>query len=153
MKSSYLQICTLLASSGFRDRDIAEFIETLLELGPQTFTQDVASLRRAIPELRREVPFDTPSRVQSEPSSEISEKIERLLLLETGLQKAAAIDILSEELRARFPNQIIPSESRKGFHVWIHRLTNAIPEKELLHLATSIRNRYVHQRPSDWRLR
>ena len=153
MKSSYQQICTLLAASGFRDRDIADFTQTLFEVGPQAFAQDVLSLRHAIPEMGRDIPYDTPSRIQAEPSSEISERIERLLILEAGLPKAAAIEVLSSELKERYPNNIIPSESRKGFHAWIHRLTNAIPEKQLLHLATSIRNRYVRERPSDWRLK
>ena len=153
MKSSYLQICTLLAASAFREREITEFSQAIHQLGPKAFMDDVMSMRRAMSSLQGDVPYDVPSRAPVEASSEIVARIERLLVDETGLPKAAAIDILSSELRMRFPNQIIPSESRRGFQVWIHRLTNIISEKELLHLATAIRNRYVHERPSDWRLK
>ena len=69
------------------------------------------------------------------------------------MPRALAIEMLTEELRRRFPSQDIPPESRKGFSNWIRRLSQDIPEKELLFVATAIRNRIVHDAQTDWRLK
>jgi hypothetical protein len=153
MKDSYFDICKLLAASGFRDRDIAEFSRTIFKRGQKAFTDDVLSMKHMLSELQNLTPYDTPSPVRQEAQGEIAQRIERLIILETGLPKLDAIALLTEELHKRFPDLPVPPESRKGFRSWIHRLASVYPEKELLHLATSIRNRYVHERPSDWRLK
>ena len=153
MKPGYLKLCKLLAASDCRERDIVEFAQTLLQVGPRTFEEDVLAMKRLLVELQIATPYDSPSHSSSEPMSEIVDKIEQLLTRETRLPKLMAIELLSSELLQRYPNISIPPESRKGFRAWIHRLTNIVPEKELLHLATSIRNRYVHERQPDWRLK
>jgi len=153
MKISYLQLSKLLAASGFGERDFAEFARSICQLGPKQFTEDVMSMRQLLSDISHPTPYDIPSPTQSGPPSDIEEKIERLLIHETALPKLEAVALLTTELRQRFPEKPVPPESRKGFQLWIHKLTSIFPEKELLHLATSIRNRFVHERPSDWRLK
>jgi|ERR1043166_3694497 hypothetical protein len=153
MKISYAQICTLLAASGLRERDFAEFAHALMQSGPRAFVDDVLHLRSNLHSLHMARSFDVISQLDIGARSEVDHKIERLLLLEAGLPKLTAIELLTEELRHRLPGVPIPPDSRKGFHSWIRKLTSVVSEKELLHIATKLRNRYVHDRPPDWRLK
>lgn len=153
MKSAYQRICRLLASSGYHDRDIAEFLDELLKAGPMSAIKDIGDIRRTINMPSSNRAFDVPTHRFVPPQSDTASKIERLLVRDAGMPRAIAIERLSNELRIRFPDLQVPPESRKGFHLWIRRLAMLVPEKELLHIATNIRNRSVHDSPTDWRLK
>jgi hypothetical protein len=152
MKSAYLNICRLLASSGYQERDIAEFVHELIKQGPSAAIGDIDDFRRLMKTTSSSRIFDTQTE-QAVPLSDTALKIERLLINDAGMPKAVAVSLLSDELRLRFPRLDVPPESRKGFYSWIRRLTALVSEKELLHIATSIRNRSVHDSPTDWRLK
>ena len=154
MNHAYLKICRLLAASGFRERDLDDFVNQILLSGPDAVLSTILDLRQmdlssSADRFLGDIPAD---RLLSS-ASDAAMKIERLLLNEAGMPKAAAIEIMTQELRQRFPAQEIPSESRKGFSNWIHRLSQQISEKDLLFVATAIRNRVVHDAPIDWRLK
>ena len=153
MKHAYLRICRLLAASGYRERDLADFVHQVVSQGPEAFLSTVNDLRRLDPRSAA-YPFlvDTPIDTFLPPPSDATMKIERLLLHDAGMPRAAAIEMLTEELRLRFPSLEIPPESRTGFSNWIRRLSQDIPEKDLLFIATAIRNRVVQDAPTDWRL-
>lgn len=153
MKPSYLRICRLLAFSGFREREIADFAYTLFQVGPDALMEEVKAISHLSSDFPRSNQDDLPSTNFSLPPSEVEEKIERLLIDDARMPKAIAVEQLSAELRRRFPDLNIPSESRKGFRLWIRRLTGHLSEKELLHIATNLRSRYVHDSPPDWRLK
>ena len=153
-----MSVCRLLAASGFSDRDISEFLKDVSNMGPNSVISDVRDIRRlADPNSGVHVSgirvYDVPSEVFLPPPSDTALKIERLLIHDAGLTKFAAIELLSNEIRKKFPSVYIPSESRKGFRSWIEKLGHFLPEKELLHIATKIRNRSVHEYPNDWRLK
>ena len=153
MRAAYLKICRLLASSGFREQEIAEFAQAVTHTDPRALIEDVTQLRRLIGESLQGRILDIPSGTSYAPTSEVEEKIERLLIHDAGLPRALAVERLTSALQSRFPNVIVPPEARKGFRSWIRKLTTIAPEKELLHIATSIRNQMVHDAPSDWRLK
>jgi len=153
MKSAYQSICRLLASSGYHDRDIAEFLDKLLRMGPTSVLSDIRDLRHLPHTSSPRHVFDVPTDRFVPPPSETALKIERLLVHDVGMSKTTAIEHLSKEILLRFPNLQIPPESRKGFRSWLMRLSTLVPEKELLHVATSIRNRSVQDSPTDWRLK
>lgn len=153
MKSPYLEICRLLAAAGYSLRDVAEFIEVVANQGPDLVMRDIDGIRKSMNQVMSNIDFDEPKEYSLISSSDTAQKIERLLIRDAGMPKMVAVDVLSHELKARYPGMQIPAEGRKGFTSWIRRLTSFIPEKELLHLATNIRNRSVHDMPSDWRLK
>lgn len=158
MSNGYLDIARLLAASGFREREISEFVDELMRSGPEIFLDEVIWLRKQKIDHLVEHRHQSQGRKSSVHSpniggSEIINKIERLLLIEANISKQAAIDILTEELHRRYPNIVVPAESRKGFASWLSRLTGFIPERELLSIVTELRNKYVHSAPSDWQLR
>ncbi|WP_216916605.1 MULTISPECIES: hypothetical protein [unclassified Synechococcus] len=154
MNDAYVRICRLLAASGYREKELFEFIEKAAFEGPKFFLSTIRELR----ELENNqsvfhVFVDTPSHEYKSPPSEAAIKIERLLIDEARMPRTVAINALSEEVKRHFPSRHIPPESRKGFVNWIRRLSEVVPEKDLLFLATAIRNRVVQDAPSDWRLK
>lgn len=153
MKLAYLNICRLLASSGYHERDIAEFMDDLLRLGPRNVLNDISDIRRMTKTMSPERISDVPSDRGVPSSSDTAMKIERLLIHDAGISRAAAVELLSNAILLRYPNIRVPAESRKGFHSWIQRLITLVPEKDLLHIATNIRNRWVHDSPTDWHLK
>lgn len=153
MNKAYLRICQLLASSGYRDHEIAEFAKEISQSSYKALVEDVGQLRSLMNYSGQGLVFDTPSNASHPAPSDVGMKIERLLILEAGLPRAVAIEQLTSVLQSRFPSISVPPEARKGFRPWIRKLTSLIPEKELLHIATSLRNRMVHETPSDWRLK
>lgn len=154
MKNAYLKICRLLAASGHKMNELEEFAHELRSLGSGAFLSDIDELRHMDPSYSAyRHRGDVSTYRSSQPPSDAALKIERLLLHDAGMPRTVAIEILTEELRRRFPSQDIPPESRKGFGNWIRRLSQDIPEKDLLFVATGIRNRVVHDAPTDWRLK
>lgn len=153
MKNSYINICHLIASSGYSKSEIFEFLDELTIKSPNSAMNDIQSIRNMLQNSKTREFYEVPKSHFSSAFSDTITKIEHLLIDEADLPKFVAIQLISEEIRSRHPNIDIPPESRKGFQYWIQRLTSYIPEKELLHIAMNIRNRSVHDSPSDWRLK
>jgi hypothetical protein len=154
MKNTYFRICRLLAASGYRESEIVEFIEHALSVGTTSVLSTVRELRRREADSSAFLDLtDKPTNRIIPSATDVPSKIQRLLINDARMSRTAAIAALTEELRQQFPMLEIPSESRKGFTTWIRRLSETVPEKNLLFLATTIRNRIVHEAPSDWRLK
>ncbi|MBZ0074388.1 hypothetical protein [Bordetella hinzii] len=153
MKNSYINICRLIASSGYSTNEIFEFLDELIIKDPSAAMKDIHSIRKTLQNLELRNFYDIPRSQFHSAHSDTITKIEHLLIDEAGIPKFVAIQLITEEIKLRHPNIDIPPESRKGFRYWIQRLTSYIPEKELLHIAMNIRNRSVHDSPSDWRLK
>ena len=153
MKRAYLKLCRLIAASGFRDRENVEFAEYVTERSPGDLITDILELRELMVDVSRERIFEAPSIGFDILPNGMDEKVERLLIHDAGLPKIIAVEELTRMLNERFPGIKVPPESKKGFRLWIQKLCSLVPEKELLHLASSLRNRVLHEAPSDWRLR
>ncbi|MBV6320547.1 hypothetical protein [Duganella violaceipulchra] len=153
MKSPYLEICRLLASSGYSLRDISEFLDFSMRQSPNGTVREIEAMRHEINHWISNTDFDEPRDYSHSEFNETAQKVERLLIYDVGMPKSVAIEILSHELILRYPGLLLPPEGRKGFLAWIRRVASIVPEKELLHIATNIRNRSVHDLPTDWRLK
>jgi hypothetical protein len=154
MKESYIIICRLLAASGYKEKELVDFIEQATVAGPESFLSTIRELRRLeMNQSAFRVFADTPSDTSIPPPNDTALKIERLLIVDAHMPRAAAINALTEEVQRNFPSRYIPSGSHKGFGNWIRQLAKVVPEKDLLFFATAIRNRVVHDAPGDWRLK
>lgn len=153
MKSSYLEICRLLAASGYSLRDLSQFLDMLMRQGPDLTMREIENIRDESRHHASNIDSDEPRGYARSEFNDIAQKVERLLIYDAGMPRALAIEILSTELMKKYPGLLLPSEGRKGFSAWIRRVAAVVPEKELLHVVTSIRNRSVHDSPTDWRLK
>lgn len=161
MSRSYQKICALLAASNFNENEIFEFISNSQINGPYDAIRHIMDMRHLITNGLKNNDFGAVDRgsmrnyelpYDFEEASETERKIVHLLLEDAGLPKIIAISLITQELEKKYGNIIIPHENRKGFANWVRRLLKFISESELLHIATKIRNEYVHDIPSDWRL-
>jgi hypothetical protein len=154
MKTGFLKIGVLLAASNITHRELLEFAAELERIGPKGLVRHVDSLK-ALVESAALSDFEvyTPSQNLQATSAPASTKIKRLLLEEARLPKVEAMHALASAVLKRHPDVKIPSDSRKGFSAWLLKLINVVSESELLYMATTIRNKYVHEAPTDWRLK
>ncbi len=162
MRLSHEKICALLAASNFKEQDIFEFVSYLKNNQIYDSIDLIMDIRRSITNSVKSYGF-TPDYPHSnenlrsyrdlEELSETENKIVHLLLEDAGISKNLAIELITDELKDRYGIDIIPHESRKGFTNWIRRLLKIVSESELLHIATKIRNNFVHNNPSDWKLK
>lgn len=152
MNRTYERIAILLAASGFSTSDIREFVRGIREMPPEAFIEYIHEIKGMLSQSKL---YDSP-RMYRDLSGVIRsssrDRVATLLFDEAGLTKSAAVDALTEAIHAKYPQVLVPSESRKGFDAWIDKLEAQLPERTILHLATQIRNAFVHGREPDWRL-
>jgi hypothetical protein len=84
----------------------------------------------------------------------IGDRVERLLRIEAGLTTSEAVKgltkiILEHEL---IHKDDVPPLSRKSLGDWISRLSRYMKEKDILNMATVLRNAYVHKPVAAWNL-
>ena len=157
MSNSYKKLCNLIAASNINEKEIYDFISMLQNVGPHEVLDHISEVRKLLNTDFNHYNFNYGSKNwyashEFEMPSETEKKIVHLLLEEADLPKTVAINLMTQELEKRFPFQV-PSESRKGFSNWIRKLLSIIPESELLHIATLIRNNFVHEQSYDWKLK
>jgi hypothetical protein len=106
---------------------------------------DIESRDDDIPKIHKSVP-NLPS--------EAVHKIEFLLRQEAGLSMREAVDELAHAIVSDHPEHrksaLLQPINKKGLGEWLRRITRIVSERDLLHYATVIRNKYVHSTPSDW---
>jgi hypothetical protein len=154
MSNGFKKICNLLAAADISEREVMDFITEL----ERSHVHDIVTNISAIKKMLKSgvMDFSTSLEYDQKPyhfqlHSDTEKKIASLLLDEASLPKTMAVSLMTEELSKRY-HVHIPPESRKGFTNWIRKLQEFIPESELLHVATRIRNNFVHDQDYDWRL-
>lgn len=157
MSNSYKKLCNLLAASNINEKEIYDFISTLQNANPHEVLDYISEVRKLLNTELNHYNYAYNSKNWYNPDnfempSETEKKIVHLLLEEADLPKTVAIALMTQELEKRLHFQV-PSESRKGFSNWIRKLLSIIPESELLHIATLIRNNFVHEQSYDWKLK
>lgn len=156
MNRIYSRICSLLAASGFSERELSEFFSVLHSVDPREVLDYVKEVRMHLENRSSRHEKDLRPRnvvTNFDGPTDAEEKIIRLLLVEAGLPKIVAIELISQELMKNYPNIPLPQEGKKGFSAWVRKVLQLVPESELLYIVTRLRNQYVHDRPYDWELR
>ena len=154
-------MCLLIAGSDLSRSEIRDFFNWIDSIGPQRASALVGQLRDlalgddVLPSRAQVVrPRENAERPTSAGDREIVEKIEKLLLVEAGLTKTKAIELLARELDREVGSSTpIPDAGRNSFRAWIDRLYREVPSSLLLHVATKIRNELAHAPRTDWPLR
>lgn len=162
MNPSYKKICLLLAASDLKITDIEIFAKTLSANGLKKIKHDVINLRSKLNKIESSNYFDeiispfedkNKSSLQIKKMGVVEEKIIRLLILEANLTKENAAELLYKLINTRHPKLTIPNYKKKAFGYWLIQLQKYLTSSELLHLATIIRNEYVHEVNKDWLLK
>lgn len=118
----------------------------------QELRKELDKAVRHSPVLQRLYGYD-PSRMG--PDLEPLSRIEHLLRVEAGLTVREAATKLIEMIaeRSNEESRDLRPPNRVSFYNWLLKVSKRVSTSMLLHHATVIRNRYVHDDDTDWPLR
>ena len=88
------------------------------------------------------------------PSRDVRKRVEFLLREEAGLtvNRAASELLASLKRERRGVFDTVKPPNKESLYSWLHRVFQNIEPSELLHHATLVRNKYVHDTDTDWPL-
>lgn len=149
MKNAIRHAAMIFAKAGISDREIIRLLLEVRRVHPEDFIEEVETCRAKL----RTVGSASP-RNASRPDKEwtLGERVETLLKKEARLSTANAHIALTNALVDAVlvkPDEL-PALSKKSFSSWVDRVAASVPHKELLRLATMIRNRHIGGDPIDW---
>lgn len=159
------RIIQVLASSDISRSELNALTRWLRQRGPDGIEEAVAQLRweasqivqgsgKKVPAKRISKNFPD-SRQINKGIGKVSEEIKRLLRVEAKLSATQASDLLLDHLRKKYPDEVVElqKQNKESFVRWVKRISYNVPDYELLHAATAVRNRFVHSQSPDWPLR
>lgn len=162
MQEAVTKFLLLLSGSGMSHKEIREIAAKLRYFSPTELADAVRFIRRNALDPLDEVVTSilsgtgpVPGKKKMDRSgSDVPLRVVTLLKFEAGLTvKEAALELLNS-LEQRRPgiSETIKPPNKESFYGWLQRLSKRIEPSELLHHASRIRNRYVHQVEQDWPL-
>jgi hypothetical protein len=156
MKDNLYRLLLSLAALGLSERDTEELLDSLRDMSSDEIVSAVSKIRREqrIYDFELSQTDSIRRRVQSKQSDSLGSRVSQLLRKEAKLGTLESVDALTKELTKSgklLPNDI-PPLSHKSLEDWIDRLAQRVPSKEILRVATLIRNERVHTPLRDWEL-
>lgn len=145
----------LIAALDFTPKEAEMLLLEVKESSISEMMGVLAEFRRLIAERenfgQKELRFDT-SVKHEKIGFGVGERVNRLLRDEARLGTQEAVKELTDlVVRAGLIEEaVVPPLSRKSFAAWVDRLSAFVAEKELLRLATILRNKHVHSPRADW---
>ena len=155
------KVLLLLAGSGLSHKDICELVVEIRDLPARELADAIMHVRRnALSPLKDagsmlgESPKPHGLRRPHRPASDVRSRVEFLLREEAGLTVNRAASELLTLLKRERPGvfDAVKAPNKESLYNWLLRVSSNIEPSELLHHATLIRNKYVHNTDSDWPL-
>ncbi|MFP3586202.1 hypothetical protein SCB29_21435 [Paraburkholderia sp. SIMBA_055] len=157
MNTLVKKLCLLLAAMDLGEKELEQLLRDLRSTRPEILFDEIEFIRQ----------WQQSSETNSEDGSALKRdvmsrdspadaigKVEFLLRREAGLSTRDAVAELAHAIVAYHPslkgNNLLLPLHKKGLSEWLRRITRVISERDLLHHATVIRNKYVHASPSEW---
>ena len=163
MRRTIKKFLLLLAGSGLSRIEISQIVKELQYLSPSLLADSIQYLRHNELDILDDVADSIlsgahkphRSKGSRRAGNDVPMRVELLLRNEAGLKVSqAALELLSslERERGGMAGTMKPP-NRESFYSWLNKLLRQIGPSELLHHATLVRNRYVHNTGQDWPLR
>lgn len=155
-----LNFVLMMVAAGWRRSEIVSLVESLRRLSDSELSELLLNANHFQEELsasffsaRGDVFYSSPISIAA--SSDIDEKVIRLLRVEAGLSVMESVRSMSQGLRKvdRARAAELPGYSKQSLGSWVRRAAEVFSPSELLYVATSIRNASVHGTQLDWGLR
>lgn len=146
MKNPVARALLLLAVSDNRLGELHQFFRWVRDAGPDRATKLVDEMRY---DLNRydDLPINARSLLNpygptgKSSNRSTSQRLQQLLLDETGLSKSEAADLLISELDVEKLNKQLPSYNKISFEIWLERMIDRVGPNRLLQVASRIRSR------------
>ncbi len=145
------RLVMLLAAANLSRREISEIHNAIRRHSPEELFWRVNELRHS--QLKASAPRPAERRtIRSDSNWTVGERVAKLLKEEADLSSGMAHNLLINAMikDGLIDTGAIPPVSKKAFHDWVDRLTAYIPPRELLRIATEIRNGVVGDDSADW---
>lgn len=155
MNDHMARLALAVASLGLNDRELRDLMERLRRTSIEDLTKQIASLRRSsLAWSNKSIATDPRIDVLNRPNRDatVGQRVERLLKIEARLPTAVASKKLTDMMvkSGLIALKDIPPLSKKALRIWVDRVVQRVPEKEVLRCATVLRNEYVHSPGADW---
>jgi hypothetical protein len=158
MKDNLSRLLLALAATDIPEAQLHELLIELSALTSKQLGSRISDLRRLSSYTFQE--FDTPNSVRNRLNEQRSDlsvgaRVDQLLRGEAKLSTGDAVQSLSSrivQMKLLTPDRL-PPLSRKSLRDWVGRLAMLVQPKDILRVATIVRNERVHSPARDWRLR
>lgn len=159
MTNQLTRLTLALAAMNIREGELRSLHAELSRITPSELVRLVFAVRDAA-HRAHDFDIDNPAKTITRSSHDfkdasVGQRVDRLLRIEAGLSTTTAFKVMSEALTENglLSPASIPPLSRKALSVWVDRLVRLVPAKEVLRIATIVRNQIMHAKPSDWSLK
>ncbi len=161
MKKSPGHLLLALAGIDVPGSELYGFFRWVVRNGPDKATDAILDLRRTAAQAESisggRTVLNRPGSIlpsDGRLSTNVARRVQELLLLETGLSKNQAIELIIREIRRRNVSaKDIPSPKKIRMTVWLERVARKFGPNQLLEIASSIRNELMHTSRVHWPLR
>ena len=155
MKDNLAKFALILAGMGLKESDLRILLADLRSAPINEVVRRVAALAETGATWKLDQPTsDLPTETQGRHPRDatVGERVERLLRYEANLPTAVAYDLLAKMLveSGALRKEEVPPLSKKALRVWVEKVLQRVPAKEVLRLATIARNEHVHSPRPDW---
>lgn len=157
MKPNITRVMLALASLGLSDAELRRLLFEMRQKSVDDIVHRVSVLSDVSSagalDHRRPVVMPDGHR-SSQRDATVGERVEWLLKHEAGLSSAAAREVLANMLieTGALSRDEIPTISKKALRIWVDKIVQRVPAKEVLRVATIARNAHVHSPQRDWSL-
>ena len=159
MDSALGKFLLLLAGSNLSHEEIYELLARMQSLPPVQLADAALRLRScALDPGGASDSVLSDGRIRKEPDGgarDVLRRVEVLLRKEAGLTVSRAALELVDSLGKERPDvfERVKPPNREGLYSWLGKVLRHVGPSELLHHATRVRNKFVHDAGGDWPLR
>lgn len=157
MNKNLSRLVLSLAGMNLRPSELRQLIVEIQMIHPEEIINAVMYASEFVLKARQLDMLEEPdlhSRSSYRLDNSVGDRVERLLKIEAGLGTQDAYEKLKKTIvqYGHMRSKDVPPLSKKSLSYWVDRLLDVVPEKEILRLATLIRNDTVHSPQTDWKL-
>lgn len=155
MKDHMARLALAIASLGLNDRELRDLVQRLRRIPIEDLTARITSLHdSSLAWSLGSKTSDPQPDLLNRPNRDASvgQRVERLLKIEARLPTAIASAKLTEMMvqSGLISARDVPPLSKKALWLWVDRVVQKVPAKEVLRCATVLRNEFVHSPGADW---
>ncbi|WP_433925607.1 hypothetical protein [Stenotrophomonas nematodicola] len=149
------RLALALAAMGLARTDLRRLLHELRSVDDDEFLRLISILSdpdQAQMELHS--PYPTSKSRRATQGHSVGTRVEQLLKTEAKLTNARAYELMKDAIirHGLMAPSEVPTLSKKSISSWTERLLPRIQEKEVLRIATLIRNEFAHSPVADWNL-
>ena len=150
-------LCMLLAGANLDQDELTKLFALLKRTDTRVLLNQIDTIRSFSERFANVVEDSGPEVDKASnrpPQASAVNRIVHMLKVEAGMSTTEATRQLAAMLRSKFPDTVTTEAVRplpkKSLAEWIIRASRYINERDLLHVATVLRNSRVHAKPNEW---